>query len=179
MPRPDTRHLISLMPFAASTHRRLLPVAVIVVCTAWAVFYAVAAINDPYGGDEASRFIEPLFLLHLFAALWSAIEALVMPEDSSNQVTQSPNHRLCFGSTGLGDRRRMAIVISLPVMLVLVSLLGFIIGGAIYVGGLCFALDERRSTILLAIVILAIAVIWLFFGTLLGVALPLWPNSAG
>jgi len=168
------------MQLRLSTRRRLLPLVILALCVMWAGGYVFEAVNDPFGGDEATLFIEPLFYLLTATAIWSAIEALFHNDQKQREASpsraSSVDNDEAFGATGLADYRRLALVLSLPAMVIATSFLGFVLSAAAYVMTLSLALNERRWVFLLLLALLAIATVWLFFKTLLGVPLPLWPK---
>ena len=160
------------------TRRRAVTLVVICACLLWAGLYVHEAAGDPFGGDETALFIQPLFYLLLAVGAWAGVEAgFGRQEAGSSPVTgptSSDDHNR-FGASGLADFRRLALVLSFPLMLLLISLLGFVISSALYVSVLTLGLGERRSGVITLLALLSVTVVWLFFGTLLGVPLDLWP----
>ena len=181
------------MQIRLSTRQRLLPIVVLALCLIWAGGYVFEAASDPFGGDEAALFIQPIFYLLIAAGLWAAVEALLAPDqvspdqvspdqvsnESGSSADSAADDHAAFGATGLADRRRLTLVLSLPVMAIATGVLGFVLSAPAYVVALSWALNERRWSFLALLAFLAIATVWLFFKTLLGVPLPLWPSLIG
>jgi hypothetical protein len=158
--------------------RPTLTIAIILFWSAWAVVYIYEAVSDPFGGDETTLFIQPLFYLLIAVGVWAGIEALFdRPGNRQSQTAASFEDHDAFGATGLADYRRLILVVSLPLMLVLIGLFGFVISAVLYVTVIAFGLGERRRSILAMMAFLATTVVWLFFETLLGVPLTLWPPA--
>lgn len=166
-------------------------ISIIATCLFWAVVYTYQATGDPFGGNEAALFIQPLFYLLLIAAIWCAVEAAISPlavDDPASDQRQpaktfsdssSTERKENFGASGLADWRRLAVILSLPLMVMLTWLLGFVISSAAYVTALGWCLGERRAAMLAGLAAAAVAVVWLFFSKSLGVPLPLWPRWVG
>lgn len=162
-----------------TTGRRALVLAITAACLLWAGSYVYEAAGDPFGGDETALFIQPLFYLLLIAGAWAGIEAFLGGRENGATASTSPDDDDVFGASGLADRRRLVLVSSFPAMLLLIAVLGFVVSAALYVAVMAFCLGERRSGALFLMALLAVAVVWLFFETLLGVPLSLWPPGFG
>jgi hypothetical protein len=162
-------------------HQAVLAVVIILTCLTWAAGYVYEAASDPFGGDETALFIRPIFYLLVAAGVWASIEAIVDRRDDARPaaVGGSADEDDAYGATGLADHRRLILIASFPLMLVVIGLLGFVISAALYVVVMAHGLGERRYVVLGMLALLAVTVVWLFFKTLLGVPLALWPPALG
>lgn len=153
--------------------QHLIAASIVAVCLIWAAVYVYHTANDPFGGDESALFIQPLFYLLLMVAAVCAVSEVGVILLASEQPS-SDDHAL-FGASGLADGRRLLVVLSLPLMVMLIWFFGFVIASAAYVTSLTWGLGERRETVLIAMALIAMSVVWLLFSKLLGASLPLWP----
>ena len=150
---------------------RWIPIIVTLLSSAWAVYYVIETQALSLAEDEPDTSLFINFLL------WPLLASAIFVIVGSLRDTLPPERALGDGrdAFGLGDRRRIYLVLSLPIFAASLSYGGFLIPSILYGIIMAYLWGIKKPLVLIALASIIAIVVWIGFAELLGVPLKLWP----
>lgn len=141
------------------------PVLIVILGSAWAIHFVWQTNENSYGDQPTVMFIN--FLIWPLVAS-GALVALMSLKGSADDP-----------SVGLSDRRRLLLVVGVPLYGIAVVYGGFVAASIAFVLVMLPVLGVRNPLLLAGIAALVTAFVWFGFSYLMAVPLPLWPRGMG